>query len=56
MPDNKPEKRRNIVLTCAICGERNYRKTKTSREGAPPLRLKKFCTKCNTHTEHREAV
>jgi large subunit ribosomal protein L33 len=50
------ERRRRIVLSCAACGGRNYRKTKARREGAAPLQLKKFCSICNAHTQHREAV
>jgi len=49
-------RRRRIVLTCAQCGGRNYRKTKARREGAAQLSLSKFCGICNAHTQHREAV
>ena len=48
--------RRRIVLSCAQCGGRNYRKTKARREGLSPLSLSKFCSICNAHTQHREAV
>jgi large subunit ribosomal protein L33 len=48
--------RRRIVLSCAQCGGRNYRKTKARREGISPLTLSKFCSVCNAHTQHREAV
>jgi large subunit ribosomal protein L33 len=50
------DRRQRIVLSCAQCGGRNYRKTKARNEGAPPLQLKKFCSICNAHTQHREAV
>ena len=49
-------RRQRIVLACAQCGARNYRKTKARREGASPLSLSKFCNICNAHTQHREAV
>ena len=52
----RAERRKRIVLTCATCGGRNYRKTKARREGAAPLELMKFCSTCNAHTPHREAV
>ncbi|MEO8184894.1 MAG: 50S ribosomal protein L33 [Deltaproteobacteria bacterium] len=56
-PERSPElRRRRIVLACAQCGGRNYRKTKARREGATPLSLSKFCSLCNAHTQHREAV
>ena len=48
--------RARIVLACAECGGRNYRKTKARREGSSPLALSKFCSTCNAHTLHREAV
>jgi large subunit ribosomal protein L33 len=48
--------RARIVLACAQCGGRNYRKTKARREGSRPLALSKFCSTCNAHTLHREAV
>ena len=52
----RPDRRQRIVLSCEQCGGRNYRKTKARREGAAPLTLKKFCSICNAHTQHREAV
>jgi large subunit ribosomal protein L33 len=48
--------RRRIVLACAQCGGRNYRKTKARGDGIAPLSLSKFCNICNAHTQHREAV
>jgi large subunit ribosomal protein L33 len=50
------DRRKRIVLACASCGGRNYRKTKARREGAAPIQLMKFCSTCNAHTQHREAV
>ena len=45
-----------IALACVECGARNYRKTKAKRPGTPEQRLtlKKYCSKCDKHTEHRE--
>ncbi len=45
--------RLRIVLACSICGNRNYKTTKSSREGGT-LNLKKFCSHCNQHTMHVE--
>jgi large subunit ribosomal protein L33 len=50
------DRRKRIVLSCASCGGRNYRKTKARREGAERIQLMKFCSTCNAHTQHREAV
>ena len=43
-----------VSLSCSVCGERNY-KTTRSGQGGKPLELKKFCKKCNAHTLHRES-
>ncbi|MEY2929534.1 MAG: hypothetical protein RL033_283 [Pseudomonadota bacterium] len=51
-----PLPRRRIVLSCAQCGGRNYKTTKARREGVSLLNLSKFCSVCNAHTPHREAV
>jgi len=37
------DRRARIVLSCAQCGGRNYRRTKARREGSSPLALSKFC-------------
>ena len=42
-----------VSLSCSVCGERNY-KTTRSGQGGKPLELKKFCPNCRTHTEHKE--
>jgi len=39
-------RRQRIVLACAQCGGRNYRKTKARREGSSLLSLSKFCSTC----------
>jgi large subunit ribosomal protein L33 len=47
--------RKRIVLACELCGARNYKTTKSpSAEPGDRLRLKKFCAKCQQHTEHSE--
>ncbi|MGC4090019.1 MAG: 50S ribosomal protein L33 [Polyangiaceae bacterium] len=42
-----------IALACSVCGARNYKTTKSLREGEA-LSLKKFCTHCSQHTVHIE--
>jgi large subunit ribosomal protein L33 len=43
-----------VVLSCTVCGNRNYRTKKTPRDGGPVLKLKKFCSSCKHHTVHIE--
>jgi large subunit ribosomal protein L33 len=45
--------RTRIAFACSVCGNRNYRSTKTLREG-PTLKLKKYCSHCSQHTMHIE--
>ena len=45
----------SIVLACSVCGERNYRTTRSRKVGSKPIELKKFCPKCGTHTPHKES-
>ncbi|MDQ2642635.1 MAG: 50S ribosomal protein L33 [Myxococcota bacterium] len=42
-----------MALCCSVCGSRNYKTTRTKREG-DPLILRKFCSHCNQHTIHQE--
>ncbi|HET9955953.1 MAG TPA: 50S ribosomal protein L33 [Polyangiaceae bacterium] len=42
-----------ISLSCSVCGKRNYRSTKSPRDGEA-LSLKKFCNQCGQHTAHIE--
>jgi large subunit ribosomal protein L33 len=46
-------RRIRVALSCSVCGNRNYRTTKRSREGTS-INLKKFCSHCNQHTVHIE--
>jgi large subunit ribosomal protein L33 len=41
-----------ITLACTVCKARNYKTTK--KRGTEPLEIKKFCSRCGTHTLHRE--
>ena len=43
-----------ISLVCSVCGNRNYRTTRTRKVGSKPVELKKHCPKCNAHALHKE--
>ncbi|MFO7941627.1 MAG: 50S ribosomal protein L33 [Bacillota bacterium] len=43
-----------ISLECTECKERNYSTTKNRRNTGDRLELKKYCSRCGTHTVHRE--
>jgi large subunit ribosomal protein L33 len=42
-----------IALSCSVCGNRNYKSTKSPLEGTT-LSLKKYCSHCSQHTVHIE--
>ncbi len=46
-------KRDIIALKCTVCNEKNYTdyKTKNIKE---KIELKKYCSKCQKHTSHKE--
>ncbi len=48
------QKRIPIALVCSVCHSRNYKTTKARVDGAEPLKLKKFCKVCDSHTIHEE--
>ncbi|MCB9550696.1 MAG: 50S ribosomal protein L33 [Myxococcales bacterium] len=43
-----------IGLECTVCGRRNYTVSKNRDAVRGTLVLKKYCTSCQGHTEHRE--
>ena len=43
-----------ITLQCPDCKERNYTTVKNRRNDPDRLELKKFCSRCRSHTRHRE--
>jgi len=43
-----------VVLSCTVCGNRNYPTKKIPRDGGTVLKLKKFCSTCKHHTVHIE--
>ena len=50
----KGEARENVTLFCSECKEENYRKEKNKRNTPERLKIKKYCPRCNKHTEHNE--
>lgn len=45
---------KKLVLACNDCGSRNYSVPKGESGNNTRLVLKKFCSKCNSHTTHKE--
>jgi len=50
----KSDVRPKITMACADCKERNYITKKNRRKDPDRLEVKKFCPRCNKHTEHKE--
>ncbi len=46
--------REYVFLECPTCKNRNYRTPRSMRPGAKKLSLKKYCSSCRQHTEHKE--
>jgi len=44
-----------LILQCSECGAQNYITTKNRQNQQKKLALSKHCSRCNRHTEHREA-
>ncbi|MDY0210462.1 MAG: 50S ribosomal protein L33 [Acholeplasma sp.] len=47
--------REKVILICEECLSRNYSTTKNKQTQKERLEIKKFCTKCNKHTLHKES-
>jgi len=48
---------KNRVIThleCGQCKERNYSQVVSKKRTAGSLKLKKFCSRCREHKEHKE--
>lgn len=43
-----------VILACSDCSNRNYSTVKSLSGASKRLALKKYCSHCATHTEHRE--
>ena len=50
----KGEARALVTLKCSVCGEENYRVSKNKKNTPERLNLKKYCSRCQTSTEHTE--
>lgn len=46
--------RPKITLACQECKNRNYITRKNRRNTPDRLSIKKFCSHCRAHNEHRE--
>lgn len=50
----KKEDRLIITLACANCKRRNYTTMKNKRNDPDRLAIKKYCSSCRQHLEHKE--
>jgi large subunit ribosomal protein L33 len=46
--------RESFMLKCTVCGEENYLASKNRRTKPEKMELKKFCSRCNKNTAHKE--
>ena len=46
--------RDKTILACQDCQERNYSTTKNKRLHPDRVQFKKYCPRCNKHTDHKE--
>ena len=46
--------RQRKTLVCTECNEENYRTEKNVKNTTDRLELKKYCSKCQKHTIHKE--
>lgn len=44
----------NVILKCTECGEENYLSEKNKRNTPDRIEIKKFCSRCNKVTVHKE--
>ncbi len=44
-----------IAMQCSTCKNKNYSTQKNRRNMQGKLELRKFCSFCRQHTEHKEA-
>ena len=47
-------KRKNIILACTECQERNYATSKNTSANPERVEIKKFCSRCGKRTVHKE--
>ncbi|AHF57718.1 MULTISPECIES: 50S ribosomal protein L33 [Spiroplasma] len=46
--------REGIILRCDQCKEENYIAKRDKKKHQEKLELKKYCSRCNAHTLHKE--
>ena len=46
--------RENIIFKCSECNEENYLGTRNKRKHPEKMTIKKYCSRCNKMTEHKE--
>lgn len=46
--------RQNKTLVCTECNEENYRVSKNVKNTTDRLEIKKYCSRCQKHTTHKE--
>lgn len=46
--------RDNFLFKCTECGEENYLGSKNKKTHPARMELKKYCSRCNKMTLHRE--
>ena len=47
-------KRKQIILECTECKERNYSTEKNTTNNNERIEIVKFCPRCNKRTNHKE--
>ena len=50
----KKEQRVKFALICQVCKSQNYITVKNKLNTKDKIILRKFCRRCNKHTEHKE--
>ncbi|MFV0255681.1 MAG: 50S ribosomal protein L33 [Erysipelotrichaceae bacterium] len=46
--------RENIQFKCSVCGEENYLGSRNKRKNPEKMTIKKYCSRCNKKTDHKE--
>ncbi len=54
MAKRSNEARIVVTMACTTCRERNYISEKNRRNDPQRVELRKFCSRCRSHTSHRE--
>ena len=49
----KATKREYVWLQCTECGDLNYRTSVNVQGGVPKLKLKKYCPRSRSRTDHK---